>query len=338
MRIEQFDPVADTGKVQAYRELYAAAKPVDDPDGPPPMSPRVFAGWFAMGWVACPRQTWAVTGDDGTQQGGYLLELPDRDNRHQGWLHLVVAPARRREGIGATLLRHAAGRARDCGRSVLIGEARETSAGEAFAVSAGATHGLTEVRRMLDLAAIPADQLSRLRSQAELAAGGYVLLSWDGPVPEKYLEQVAAINGAMADAPHDADHESLQWDAQRIRDMDRRVELQGLRHYSMAAQSAATGELAGLTDVSVDPEHPTWGYQELTAVTRPHRGHRLGLLTKVAMLELLAEREPQLERVVTGNADSNKHMIAINEALGYQVLDRWSSLQLSCAALDRLPG
>ena len=36
------------------------------------------------------------------------------------------------------------------------------------------------------------------------------------------------------------------------------------------------------------PEAPSWGFQELTAVTRPHRGHRLGLLVKAAMLEWLA--------------------------------------------------
>ncbi len=52
----------------------------------------------------------------------------------------------------------------------------------------------------------------------------------------------------------------------------------------------------------MDPAEPSWGLQELTAVARPHRGHRLGLLVKVAMLELLARREPQLTQVITGNA------------------------------------
>ncbi len=55
-------------------------------------------------------------------------------------------------------------------------------------------------------------------------------------------------------------------------------------------------------------------------MTREHRGHRLGLLTKTAMLDWLAEAEPALERIVTGNAASNKHMIAINEELGYELL------------------
>jgi len=56
-------------------------------------------------------------------------------------------------------------------------------------------------------------------------------------------------------------------------------------------------------------------------VARPHRGHRLGLLTKAAMLDWLASAEPGLQRLVTWNAASNKHMVAINEALGYELLD-----------------
>ena len=69
----------------------------------------------------------------------------------------------------------------------------------------------------------------------------------------------------------------------------------------MAAQDERTGELAGLTELSVDPDHPSWGHQELTVVARAHRGHRLGLLLKAAMLELLLEREPQLEAIETYN-------------------------------------
>jgi hypothetical protein len=38
------------------------------------------------------------------------------------------------------------------------------------------------------------------------------------------------------------------------------------------------------------------------------------------MLELLAAAEPQLDRVATGNADANAHMIAVNEQLGYEVV------------------
>jgi hypothetical protein len=60
---------------------------------------------------------------------------------------------------------------------------------------------------------------------------------------------------------------------------------------------------------------------------RQHRGHRLGLYLKTAMLLWLREEQPQLELIDTGNAESNDHMIAINEQLGYRVMDRELELQ-----------
>ena len=121
---------------------------------------------------------------------------------------------------------------------------------------------------------------------------------------------------AFGDAPLEDGVEPVTWDADRLRAADTRVLEQGTRWYSVAAV-AAGGDFAALTQVTVDPGSPEWAFQEMTAVTRPHRGHRLGLLVKVAMLEMLAEVEPQLRRIVTSNAEVNVHMVAVNEALGY---------------------
>jgi RimJ/RimL family protein N-acetyltransferase len=70
----------------------------------------------------------------------------------------------------------------------------------------------------------------------------------------------------------------------------------------------------------------------VTAVVPAHRGHRLGLLVKIAMLELLAEREPAIRRIYTGNAGSNAHMIAINEQLGYHISAVHRAWELDLAA------
>jgi hypothetical protein len=78
--------------------------------------------------------------------------------------------------------------------------------------------------------------------------------------------------------------------------------------------------MAAVTAVETDPDNPAWAHQLLTAVTREHRGHRLGLLVKTAMLEWLATAEPAVEHIVTGNAAVNQHMIDINEQLGYELL------------------
>ena len=93
----------------------------------------------------------------------------------------------------------------------------------------------------------------------------------------------------------------------------------GVRTYTVAAAHDASGELAAMTQLSVVPDSPGWGHQGLTAVTRQHRGHRLGLLVKTAMLGWLAQAEPAIELIDTGNASANDHMIAVNDVLGFAV-------------------
>ena len=57
-------------------------------------------------------------------------------------------------------------------------------------------------------------------------------------------------------------------------------------------------------------------------MVRAHRGHRLGLLLKAEMNLWLAGAEPQLRTVDTWNAESNDHMIAVNEMLAYRWMAR----------------
>ena len=326
----RFDPAADTAAVRALYDAYAAGLPEDDPDGPA-MSPAVFGGWLVAGWTSDPQETWLLPAGTRGAAGGYVLELPDRENPDKARLTVLVTPGRRRGGLGLALLRHAAARARIQDRTVLTGDAREGSPGEAFARSAGAAPGITEVRRVLDVPLPGSGRLDELRCAAQAEAAGYSLLAWEGPAPEEHLDQVAALCGAIGDAPRDAGEQAERWDAARVREADHRIAVQGLRMYTVAARHDSSGALAGLTQVGADPQTPGWGFQELTAVARPHRGHRLGLRVKLAMLDLLASREPEITRIITGNAAANKHMIAINEALGFRVLDRWTSWRITVA-------
>ena len=259
---------------------------------------------------------------DGAVAAWYQASFPDLENRGRVWLTLTVHPARRRAGLGTALLRHAAARAAAHGRSFLDGVALADSAGDAFARAMGATLAIEEVRRVQDLRTIAPGLIASLRETAARAAAGYSLVTWTGPVPEEYLGQVAEMYNAFGDAPRGEGREAAAWDASRIRERAGVLLQAGyLRGYAVAAIADATGEMAALTEVAINPEHPDWAFQQLTAVTRAHRGHRLGLLVKTVMLEWLASAEPRVERVATGNAASNKHMIAVNEALGYEVAE-----------------
>jgi GNAT superfamily N-acetyltransferase len=112
-------------------------------------------------------------------------ELSTQENRNLALLDLVVDPARRRGGLGTALLRHAAGEAAADGRVSLRGTVQEGSAGEAFARQAGATQGMTDIRRVLELRAIPAGQVARLRECGVRAAAGYSLVRWEGLTPTR---------------------------------------------------------------------------------------------------------------------------------------------------------
>jgi len=336
MRIERFDAATDRDLVRACHELDLAAMPLDQP-GEPPMSERVFAGCLRRWWTGDRPETWLARNDAGLPCGWYALTLPERENTHLAYLSPLVGPAHRRQGIGTALVRHAAGRAHQEGRVLLNGETTQGSAGEAFSRALGAQPGIAEASRVLHLRSVGGGHLARLRARAEAAADGYSLLSWQGPVPDRYTGPVAVLYQDGEDAPLEAGHERQRWDAARVRTAQQRIADQGLRYYSVAARCDRTGGLVALTQLRVDPQTPEWGGQELTVVTRVHRGHRLGLLVKVAMLELLAAREPQLERIITGNADVNEHMIAINTALGYQILDHWLSWELAVADVLALP-
>jgi GNAT superfamily N-acetyltransferase len=321
VRIERWDP-ADLDTASACYEVFRAAHLTDEPLEPPE-SAGMFRARLTEGPEKNPGEVWVVPGPgaDGALAAYYWLGLPDLENGDWAFLRPYVHPAARRRGIGRGLLMHAAARAAGNDRSMLGGEVLEDSAGDAFARRIGARLALEEVRRVQDLRKIPPGRVADLRQSAERAAAGYSLVTWTGHVPDRYCGPVAELFNAFNDAPRGEGMEDEVWDADRVRERTGSLLRSGhLRGYTVAALHDATGEMAGFTAVVIDPEHPEWAHQMLTAVTRPYRGHRLGLLVKTAMLQWLAEAEPKLERIATGNAAANEYMIAVNETLGYEVM------------------
>jgi GNAT superfamily N-acetyltransferase len=333
MRIEQCDPAAEKTARACYDVMLAAHK-ADEPVEPP-MSYPTFAHYLREGWEKAPGELWAAIDDGGEITGFDRLTLPDLENLNKVYGAPTVHPAVRRRGIGGLLLRREAERAAAHGRALFGAQVIAGSAGDAFAAAVGARLDLEEVRRVQYLREIAPGTVASLRATAERAAAGYSLVSWSGPTPDEYCGPMAGVFNAFNDAPHGANHEPEFWDADRIRERTGSLQRAGLlRGYGVAALHDATGEMAAFTGVLVDPASPSWGFQQLTAVTRPHRGHRLGLLVKTAMLELLASAEPRVEWIQTGNAASNEHMIGVNEQLGYRVVEPgWNFYEIAVSGI-----
>jgi GNAT superfamily N-acetyltransferase len=314
MRFQLIDDSDDRGLRLLY-DLHDATMRADDPDGPP-FTYDYFRGMVTYGLTGDPQEIWLA--EDAT--AGAWFELPLRDNTHAVTAQLFVHPEHRRNGIGRELLAHVAGRVRAHGRHVLITDAPNSSPGAAFARDAGAEPAVEALRQVLDLADVP--------SGLPREAAGYELVRWEGPCPPGLRAGMARLRATMNDAPTgDLDWEDEAWDAGRVEATDRVYELRRTRAYTLAARHVASAEPAGYTEVHVDGDGP-WAMQEDTAVARPHRGHRLGLVLKSVMLDWLREHEPSIRRIATWNAASNTHMRAVNERLGFREMDRWHEWQL----------
>jgi GNAT superfamily N-acetyltransferase len=317
--IDRFDPHSDTSKLHACFDMTSAGWPIDRP-GEPGWAFDSFVGKWARGFDAAPLEAWLAADESGDPVGCYLLRLPDRENLTIATCVVVVDPARRRAGFGTQIIAHCAEQARRAGRSRLIGYAREDTPGAAFAAALGAKPGIEEIDRVLAIDAGLTERLQRLRAIAEPHAAGYSLVFWTGPIPDEYIDDVIRVNAAMEDAPRDEGVEPTAWDAERLRHAEQTMLEHRITNYAVAALHDATGRIAALTEVITEAETPDWAFQQLTAVLAEHRGHRLGLVVKIAMLDLLTERDPNVRHVQTGNAGANEHMIAINEQLGFTVL------------------
>jgi RimJ/RimL family protein N-acetyltransferase len=92
--------------------------------------------------------------------------------------------------------------------------------------------------------------------------------------------------------------------------------------YAVVARHRDTGEPAGLTMCDVDEFSPSVAHQEDTSVVRKHRGHRLGLLLKLEMIDWLRHDRPEVTATETWNDVTNHHMIAVNERLGLRPVAR----------------
>src|ERR1700722_289422 len=300
MRLEQFAPKADEQRLRACHKIMISGQAEDDPNGLQ-VSFGFFRGWWAYGLRSEPREVWLAVPNNGELIGCYLLELPQRENNTAAFLELGISLDRRRRGLGTALLAHSLERAELAGRTIVESVCRAGSPGNAFATAKDARPGVRDVRSVLEVGPKLLAILPGLRAEATARASGYSLRYWTGPAPDDLVAQNAAIEGAMADAPHEDWFEPATWDTARIRLGEQRLSAQGVRRYSIAAMHDATGEMAALTQLIVDPAAGGWAFQEMTAVVRPHRGHRLGILVKVAMLAQLIELEPLVRQVMTFN-------------------------------------
>lgn len=317
IQIEQFDPKSDSERLRACHAIAMSAWEIDNPGVPPLTFETYAAEWQAFD--GSPVDAFVAIDQTGRTVGYCRITLPAKENLTMAFCALTVTLDQRRTGTGTALLSQCVAVARAADRTRLAGSAFDDTPGAAFAKAKGAASGQAEILRTLTITAGTPDRLAALRPAAEQAAAGYELLSWRGLPPEEHLSQLAVVLQSMEDAPSNEGVEPTVWDADRVREVEENAAAFGLDSLAVVARHVPTGEFAAFTQLILAPSMPEWAAQQATVVLPPHRGHRLGLLVKIEMMDMLARQAPEVRQVITGNAGQNGYMIAINEQLGYKI-------------------
>lgn len=294
-----------------------------------PKLPEATALSMRHGWDGEPSAHFLVT-VDGADVAVASYETATYDNLHVAWFGVDVHPEHRRRGHGSAVVEFLLDRARSDGKSSVGIDSWDLPGPEAFAARHGFERKQVSVNRRQVLAKVDRSELDRLHAGALAAAADYELVRRVGATPEDELPVVARLTEAINDAPlDDLDIEDEAYPPERIVAYEAAQAGQGHVLHRVYARHRKTGELAGHTVVAVEGLRPWIAHQHDTSVVRAHRGHRLGVLLKTEMVRWLAEVQPQVETIDTWNAESNDHMIGVNEALGYEVLSRAFSYQRS---------
>ena len=316
----------DTEAVETGRAIINATRAFETP-WLPAVSAHRRQMQVRIGWDGPPDRHFLAS-VDGVPVAVAQVETGEWDNRDLAWLGLTVHPECRGRGHGSELLERLmhVGRGEGCSKVGATGW--ELPGVEAFAKRHGFEPASRAVNRVQYPLELPPGLADAAYDEAAPFATDYELVRIVGRTPEHLLPAVVELAEAINDAPlDDLDMEDEVFSAERVQAYERSTIESGHRLYRVVARHRQTGRLAGHTVVVVDVEDPRLAHQHDTSVLREHRGHRLGLLVKADMMRWLVEQEPRIEALATWNAETNEHMVAVNERLGYRAVGRELSFQ-----------
>ncbi|WP_347756936.1 GNAT family N-acetyltransferase [Agrococcus sp. ProA11] len=280
---------------------------------------------------------WLVS-EAGRDVGRCIVSMSREAGATVAYISVWVVPEARGRGIGRMLLQRVEREALQLGARTLqtwadhrlpvAGEPQLTPASEHGAIAADAPaqllrsagYRLEQIERVseLDVPAAHGSLAAHRAAALAHAADRYEVRAWQGSTPRPLREAMAALHARMmTDAPMaglaiDAE----RWDAARLQ----RLESEWDAAHQIALQAIAiergSGETVAFT-VLLLPEPGRPAVQEDTLVRADHRGHRLGMLVKAENLLQLRRLHPDRTRVLTWNAEENRPMLRVNEALGF---------------------
>jgi GNAT superfamily N-acetyltransferase len=321
IRVLGNDALADDATMRDFYDIMRRAELLGRPDAP-------FWDFSEfLGAVRSPdsgeRQELFAAYDAGRMVGNGSLWSFLMDNLDKVAFDVNVDVTERRRGVGRALVERLEQTAKDDARSLMLGGAilpfddREDHPHRRFAEACGFELSDYEVVRHLPLP-VPDEQIQDWIDESAPHQPGYRLETFVDAVPDDLVESLCVLLGQLAvDAPTGiVEFEEETITPERYAEMVASATAMGRVRYETVALTPDRQVVAQST-LAVSSEQNTTVYQWGTFVHREHRGHRLGLGTKAVNLRAVQAARSDLTLVVTENSETNRHMVAINERMGF---------------------
>jgi mycothiol synthase len=282
--------------------------------------------------------TWLAESADGTPVGCSACWSNSAGDPGVMQCYVYVRQPWRTQGIGWRLAEAIIDEAGKEGRQSLVwstyGSAPE---GEAFSVRLGGKVARVNRNSELRMTDLDWELVHSWIENGKRRAAGYVLEFWERPLPDELREDAVRFEQIMQTAPRDdLEVADVLLDDHHIAELDRHLVEAGQQRWTIFVRDA-DGRCVGGTELTLQPWEPTVAHQENTGIEPAHRGLGLAKWAKASMLARVRDELPALSVIRTGNAFSNGPMLAINDALGFTVVEVRTEWQGDILQLHNAP-
>jgi GNAT superfamily N-acetyltransferase len=286
--------------------------------------------WDHRWWVA-------MSGEQMLGSCGFGFRRPQAEHAadHARYLGggIGVLAAHRRRGIGSALLEQARLLMHEMNKTVLT-LSSICEPGHAFITRIGGVAKHVSVQNRARLAGLDWRQLRQWEDGVEDLG-----LVWERhshrvatPVLEALLPEFTRL---IADIPMgELDRPPIRYEIEGYRQWYETMDRVGGAHHLLVLR-APDGRVAGVSELGWDPRTPDRAWQQLTATDRAWRGRGVARGLKAAMFRQVHAHQPEVELMITFNAESNAPMLSINRRVGFVVHRRVVDYQVSRDALGR---
>jgi GNAT superfamily N-acetyltransferase len=334
--ITRFEPQAATRSQWTAYHAFRRARAAEDNPGEPVESDADFEANVSRSWPLYQEARFhAWAGNEIVAMLGYSYRRPGTPDYQVHAKHIsvwssVLLPWRR-QGIATRLLAELPSILTELDKSIVTIWTREPD-GHAFLTTIGAEARHHHVENRLQLTQVDWDEMDRWQARVGPE------FTWEihrERIPFSRMEEIIPeINRLADDVPIGTlDLPPFRWEMTGMRTYYEELDRHGGTHNIILLK--ADGAIAALCETGFDARRPDRVFQNLTAVARPWRGRGLAKAVKAAMLKLMREQHPAASLMITGNAEANAPMLAINHKLGFEEHRSGASYQVGADAIRR---